>query len=910
MPQEIEIGGRSTIDLQMQLDVETLTEVVVVGYGTQDKKEITSSVTSVKAEDFNGGNVNDPSQLIQGKVAGLVIARPGANPSQGFNIRLRGLSSFGANTSPLVVIDGIIGADLNNVDPNDIASIDVLKDGSAAAIYGTRGSSGVILITTKSGKKGKSTIDYNGNVTVESVAKDVPVADAGQYREFSRQLGFGNDFGSSTDWFDELTRDAVAQIHNLSLSGGSESTTYRASFNYRQGDGVAINSGYEQFNGRLNLTQRAINDKLTFNLNIAATERIDDKIFDQAFRYATIYNPTAPVRSDDPAYDIYDGFFEEVLFDYYNPVAIVNQTDWEEKKKVLNVALRADYDITDELRVGAFYSRQRENRIFAQYADKNSFWGGRDRNGLASRGSEENFNHLFETTVNYQKTFGDLDMALLGGYSYQDFVDEGFGMQGGDFLTDAFQFNNMGASLDFANGLGGVLSFKNNHRLVAFFGRVNLNYQNTYFLSASVRREGSTRFGENNKWGNFPAVSAGVNISNLVDIPYMNELKFRASYGVTGNLPGSSYISLQRFGPQGTFFYNGSFVPSFGPNSNPNPNLQWEKKGELDFGLDFAMFDNRLTGTIDYYRRTTTDLIYPTRVPVPPNFVGTTDLNIGELQNNGFEFAANYLAIDKGDFSWSIGGNISTFTTELSSLSTEEFDFGGFFLTANLGSPGQNNTELIRVEEGKPIGQIWGKIYEGIDEGGNWIFQDLNGDGVINDSDETVLGNGLPDFTFGINSTINYKNWDFNFFLRGAMGHDMVNTFRAFYEAPQALVSYNVLESTSDVINLTDNPLFSSLHVEDASFLTLDNFTVGYTFDVPQGSWLKKARLYIAGQRPFVITGYSGVDPEVRFADGTTGAGQSVFPDNTDGNPFAPGIDRRNTWFRSRSFTFGANISF
>ncbi|MEM6343745.1 MAG: SusC/RagA family TonB-linked outer membrane protein [Bacteroidota bacterium] len=886
------VNGRSTINVTLQASEKTLDEVVVTGYGTQKAKEVTSAITSVKAEDFNGGNVNDPSQLLQGKVAGLAISRPGGNPNGGFNIRLRGLSTVGANTQPLIIIDGVPGADLSTVDPQDIASVDVLKDGSASAIYGTRGASGVILITTKKGIAGNANIDYNGYAAFESIDRVVDVLTADEYRNF----GGGTDLGESTDWFDEITRTGLSNVHNVSLSGGTAQTSYRVSLNYRNIQGVAINTGFDQLNGRINLSQKALNDKLTIDLNLASTQRNSDFGFDQAFRYATIYNPTAPVRSTDPEFDQYDGYFQQVLFDYYNPVAILEQNTNEAKRKQIIANIRGTYELAEGLNFSMFYSQQRQNTIGGVYWDKNSFLTGADRNGLATRRSDDQFFQLFESTLNYNNTFGALNLDLLAGYSYQDFLNEGFGATGGDFLTDAFQFNSLGDAGDFNNGLGSVFSYKNSEKLIAFFGRVQGNIDDTYYFSASLRREGSSRFGTENQWGLFPGISAGVVLSNLFTVEGLDFMKLRAGYGVTGNRPNQSYISLLSFGQVGNFFFNGEFVPSYGPTgTNVNPDLKWETKSDISVGLDFSMMGYRLNGTIDFYQTTTNDLILPFTVPVPPNLTNTTIVNIGELTNSGLEFSLTYDAVDNDGFKWTPGINGTYYLgTNLVSLSNEDFNFGGFRLISNLGSPGQNNTPLVRVEEGASLGQLWGLTYEGINDDGTWRFTDLNGDGQINDEDESVIGNGLPVFQLGFNNTFQFGNFDLNFFFRGVFGHEMVNTFRAFYEAPSTISSYNILATSSDIAELTDSPRFSSLHVEDASFLKLDNATLGYTIPLAGDASFRKIRLYVAGQNLLTFTGYTGVDPEVRFQDGA--------------DPLAPGIDRRNTYFRSRTITVGVNL--
>lgn len=901
--QEVSVGSQNTLNVSLKSDVTSLSEVVVVGYGTQEKKEITSSVVSVKSESFNKGNVNDPSQLLAGKVAGLQVVREGSDPSASFNIRLRGLSSVGANSSPLIVIDGVIGASLNSVDPNDIASMDVLKDGSAAAIYGTRASAGVILITTKKGQAGKTTVDYNGYVSVESVARRIPVLDATEFREFSNQLGVtGGDRGADTNWLDEISQDAVSQVHTLSLGGGTKATQYRASVNFRDIEGIQKGTGFTNLNTRLNLTQKALNDKVTFNAQIVSSNRESDFGFNDAFRYAAIYNPTAPIKSDDPAFAQYGGYYQETRFDFLNPVAIIEQNTNEGKFSRLNLNIGATWDITDDLSFGVNYSTQNEDEMFGQYYSKQSLFVGYGRKGLATRSTNKRQFDLFESTLNYNKDFGDLNLAALAGYSYQDFVNEGFGITAGNFVSDAFTYNDIGSALDIPNGVASAYSYKDSNKLIAFFGRVNLNYKKAYFLSLSARYEGSSRFGENNKWGLFPAASGGVTITDLVDIPSVNSLKLRVGYGLTGQQPGQSYLSLLTFGRSGSFIVNGQYVPGYAPTYNANPDLAWEKKGEINAGIDFSMIDNRLTGSVDYFNRTTTDFLQFQAVPVPPNLAPNTWLNGGDLRNSGIEVALNYSIVNKTDFSVSTGINFATIKTEIVDLNLGE---SGERFQAGVGSPGQNSSFMIRVKEGQPVGQIFGPKLLGIGEDGKWIFNnadgnvDSNGNPIIDEKDFEVLGQGLPKFTFNWNMTFVYKNFDFNFQLRSAIGHSIVNQYRVFYEAPGAITSYNVVESARDIPTLTDAPRYSSLHVEKGDYAALDNMTLGYTLPLSPGSMISRLRFYATAQNPFVITNYKGADPEVRYVD---------TEDNN--NPLSAGIDRRNTWVRTRTFTVGLNLTF
>lgn len=900
------VGTRNEINVTLMESIQALNEVVVVGYGTQEKKEITSSVTSVKAEDFNQGTVNDPRQLLQGKVAGLNIARPGGNPNGGFNMRLRGISSIGENAEPLVVIDGVIGGALSTVDPNDIESMDVLKDGSAAAIYGTRGSAGVILVTTKSGKAGRTVVEFNSSAAVENVARTISVMNAEEYKKIANS----RDLGGNTDWMDEVTNTGLSFINNLSLGGGNASTSYRISVNSRNVKGVGINSGFDQLNARINLTQRALKDKAIFTANISNTS-IDRQFGNEnSFRYAIISNPTVPVRDPNPQSPNFGGYYERDIFDWFNPVSIAEQNIADGRDSRLLASIRGEYNFTSKFRGAVFYASQRETDWRGSYSPKTAkFGGGFGRNGLATIENRVRLNDLFETTLNYDETVGKVGMAFLAGYSYQEFFNQGNYTQAGNFLTDAFTYNNIGAALDFANGLATVSSFANSNKLVAFFGRANFNVDDTYLLSVSARYEGSTRFGANNKWGLFPAISAGVNLANLFDMPGVRAMKFRASYGRTGTQPGESYLSLLRFGRQGNFFYNGQFVPSFGPVSNDNPNLAWETKDEYNVGLDFVILNNKLDGTIDYYTRVTSGMILPINVPVPPNLFPTTQLNIGEMSNSGLEVMLNYKAVQTANFRWTTGINFSTLKTNLRSLSSGDLSFGEVNYRSNFGSPGQNLTQLIRIQENGPLGQIWGPIQVGVNDNGspkmkviNGTAKDASGNPVYcncND-DRTQLGTAYPTLNLGFNNSVSYKNWDLNVFFRGSFGHYLINSYRGFYENTESTTvqNWNIV-NTKYFDPKISKAEYNSSHVEKADFVVLDNATLGYNFNVKPGSAVGRIRTFLSVQNPLMFTGYTGVDPEVRYGDSESG-----------NDPLAPGIERRATYFTTTITTFGLNLSF
>ena len=943
---EVEVGGRSSIDIALAPSDKTLDEVVVTGYGTQRAREVTSSITSVKVEDFNQGQVNDPTQLIQGKVAGLSIQRPGGDPNGGFTLRLRGLSTLGANTEPLIIIDGVVGANLQTVDPNDIQSIDVLKDGSAAAIYGSRASSGVILITTKKGIPGEATFEYNGFGTIENIANAVPTADRDEFlrlRAETVRLQASDDDpqdvideriaaldrGANTNWLDEVTRTAYSQVHNLSMAGGFGNMTYRAALNYRDIDGVGRITGFNQLNGRLNLTQKAFDDRLAVTINLAATDRQSQFGFSEAFRYATTFTPTAPVFADEAEQPVifnrFGGYNQIENFDYFNPVGVQEQSINEGRQKRLLISGRAEFEIIEGLKAAAFYSIQQESDLFGQYYEKDGYFRGFNKNGYLERFTEDRTNEQFDLTGTYNGDFGSTSLELLGGYSYQQFDNQSFGLQAGDIITDQTTYFNPFFATDPTNlsSVPGRTGGRSEYRVIAFFGRARVSIDDTYYLMASLRREGASRLGANNKWGNFPAFSGGVNLANLMDVGSVNELKLRAGYGVTGNIPPQSLLPQLRYGQSNFFFFNGEYVPAYGPTTNPNPNLKWEQKAETNVGIDFSLLDYRLTGTIDVYQRTTRDFIFEVIVPVPPNFADRTWVNLEDvaLVNQGLEASVGYLFGDE-NMSYEPRVIFSTFNTILDTLDVEDPEFTFFSGGADAffedpatspGAPGLNNNPTQRIFPGQQIGQFFGlEVDEAnpVNEDGGYNYIDQNDDGVINDDDRAVIGNGLPDFTLNIQNTFKFGNLDMSFFIRGVFGHDLINMYRVFYEPLNSRVVDNLVTTQYQREDLTATPEFNSYYVEDGDFVALDNFSIGYNFNVNPSSDFNKVRVYLSGQNLFFLTDYSGVDPSIRYNDPGASDNGGFASRQFNPSPLAPGIDRRSTYFRTRSFTLGVNLSF
>lgn len=915
--QEVLINGRSTINIPLSPDVQLLDDVVVVGYGTQERRQISGSVSSVKSEDFVTGDVSSPAQLIQGKIPGLQVTTPGGDPNQDATIRLRGVSTFSANEEPLVVVDGIVGAELQNVDPNDIASVDVLKDASAAAIYGTRAAAGVIVITTKKGNSGRTNVSYNGSVTAVGVENRTDVLSADEFRQLSEDTGFPiTDLGTSTDWFDEITQTGMNQIHNLAISGGNETTTYRISGNFRDTEGIQRGTGFQQINGRLNVIHNAFNDRLRLTAILSGTNREENRGFDAAFQYATTFNPTAPVMGADipqnhPAYreDGYintGGFTDIAAFLNFNPVQIIETAENTAEERNFNASLKGDVfldDLMPGLSASFLYSIESFDEFSNFFASRQNKLNGQATQsalgrGRADRDAFDRRSELFEATAHYIADLDRLNFEALAGYSWQDFEFSGTMIGGGDFISDFVGANNLDFAQDFNNGQGDIDSFKDTNSLMAGFGRVSVNFDNTYFLNGSIRREGSSRFGENEKFGTFWSVGGVVDVTNLININHINSLRFRGSYGVSGQDAPDNGLSILRFGPTGNFFVGDSFVQSFGPVSNANPDLKWEESKEFNLGLDVAAFNNRLQATFEYYDKITDDLLFEIQVPVPPNLFPTTWSNVGRMDNTGIEISLGYDIIRNPTATWNSFATFSTFNTKLVEFVDDER------FVANAGSPGQNAVNFIRLKEGEELGQIWAPRFAGVDEEGRELVFDKDGNMITTDQatqdDGAVVGQGLPDFQLGWTNTLNYRNWDFTMFFRGAFGHDLINTQKVFFEHPNNITNWNVTKSALDIKDITTAASFTDRQVEDASFVRFQNFTIGYT--VPLGdalSQVRRLRLYLSGNNLFTITGYEGIDPEVRFEDTATNAGA-----------LAPGIERRDTWFTARSFTVGVNLDF
>lgn len=913
--QTIEIGSQSVIDVAMAAG-ELLDEVVVVGYGTQREKEITSAVTSVDAEEFNQGPITDPAQLLQGKVAGLQVYNRGGDPNGQSNVvRLRGISTVGANTEPLVVVDGVIGASLANVDPNDIESMSVLKDGSAAAIYGSRGSSGVIIVTTRSGSAGSGKVDfsYNGQLGTSTAFNTVPVMNRDEFLAAG-----GTDLGSDTNWAEEVTRAGTSNVHSLAASGGFGNTSFRVSGNYRNVDGILQGSGFEQFNGRLNFSTKAINDRLSIDFNSSFTNRNSEFGFREALRYAVLYNPTAPIMGADAPFEFassqYGGFFETLgLFDSFNPVSIYRQNSNLGKRSEFTYGARLNYKITDELSFTGRIGQQNTTIDNREYYPTTSLFRGNatspTRKGLARFYNQNTSFSLYEAFGTYITDVGSGDLTITAGYSYQENNFQDNFLELGDFPDNSQNFSNIiESSQDLLNA--GFISANSNaspdEKIIAFFARANLTLDNAIFLNASIRREGSTKLGADNRWGIFPAFGVGVDLNNYLSLNNVDLFKVRLGYGVTGALPGPNGLSQ----PIRQIVNGGDGSVSTELIRAANPDLKWEEKGELNLGIEFGM--GRFNATLDLYNRDIRDFILERTVDAAVFGVDRRWENAGKLNTQGVELTLGVDAIATSKVRWNTGLVLSTYRTTLDEYVIPQQVLG------NLGAPGQNGTNMIRVAEGEEIGQIWGPVFDGANAEGAPTFVDLNNDGNIvsaqdnaldPDADFQVLGSGIPDLEFGWTNQLSLGKWNINAFFRGAIGHSLVNTWRAFYEPVIASQSsYNFVNTSLRVPELT-SAQFSSLYVEKADFFKLDNLTISRSFNFSSESGFRSMTVSLTGQNLFVITGYTGADPEPALVDyGSVGNGDNIQFSNP--NVLTPGIDRRYNYFASRTYTLGVNLNF
>ena len=934
--QEVTVTSQSVLNVTLTVETIGINEVVAIGYGTQRKGDVTSAVASVKAEDFSMGKIGDAAELVKGKIAGLSITKSSGDPNATSSIMLRGITTIKGSVTPLVLVDGIEGS-LTTVAPENIESIDVLKDASAAAIYGTRGANGVILITTKSGKRDSSTrATYSTYLSLSEWYKTAEFMDTHDVIYGLTNFEYG---GYDTNWLKGITREAgYTQNHSLSLEGGSQKSNYSANVTYSDEEGIMRYSDNNNIKAQLDFNQYALNDILKFNINILyTTHKNTNNNNAYVYRQALIRNPSSPVTHEDGEY-----YEEYNRFQYYNPVAIQNELIGDTRSQLARITGNITLEPIKGWQTNLMLSRKdntgtSQNYYTSEYYTQKS----KDPNdqtrtvpfvrGSAGKSSSNGRSDNLELTSKYNFNINKHRITALVGYSYLYNVYDGFNAGNSNFPSESYLYNNLvqGSYLTDDDHTASMGSYKNDNTLIGFFGRASYGYDNRYNAMISLRHEGSSKFGENHKWGSFPSVSLGWTISNesfMEDAIWLSNLKLRTGYGVTGVIPIDNYVSLNMF-DYDTYGKHlnkdGEWTPSLKVAQNPNPDLKWETTSEVNIGLDWAVLNSRINGTIDVYSKKTVDLLYDYAVPVPPNMYGWTTANVGQMRNNGIEVMINAIAVKTNDFEWNTTLTLSHNENKLLSLSNDLYETDNFVEDGGVSDPISVPTHAMEV--GHRLGDFWGLRSVGVSKDGFVLVQvsDGNGGWVAKEFDTKYneeknrqrLGNGLPQVYAGWNNTFRYKGFDLNLMFTGQFGFQILNAQRSFYENNS--IAYNRLKTAADLhpaVDATGAPVIDpatgeqlmvrlsnsmqqgvwSDHIEDGDFIKLTNATLGYTFPLSGAvqKYIQNLRLYVSGQNLFCITGYSGLDPEVS-------------------NYFrAPGIDDRDKYPTVRSYTFGLSVNF
>ena len=902
------------LNVTLEEDNKTLNEVVVVGYGTMRRKDVTSSITTVQAKDLNKGVFADPASMLQGKVAGLVVTSTG-DPNGTPSITLRGASSLreGAAMQPYYVIDGIPGVDISMVAPDDIESIDVLRDATATAIYGSKAANGVIIITTKSGGKTERTnVSYNGYVAFDKIAKTLDMASASDIRSYvsKNALEYAYDKGGDTKWQDEVLRTGISHNHNLSVNGGSAKTKYMASINFMNRQGVIDQSHMNRLNVRSLMTTKVLKDHLEFSIGLNAMygKHVGVPMGDtgasvlDAMNY---FNPTNSVKNADGTWVMGEGSAN------YNPVSLINEDTSETIWKRNQVVAKATVHIIEGLNWNTNYSFNHRQSTYSSYHSHNTQLVPYNAyNGTANRNTYFGDDHTFETYVNFDQTFAKVHkLALMAGYSWEErHSNDGFGLEVHNFFDDYLKWN----QLTYAGTIDGMPAVgsgtKETVRNISFYGRASYSYNSRYMLQATLRRDGSSVFGKDHRWGTFPSISAAWNITEepfMANQKVFDNLKLRLGYGVSGNALGfGAYSAVATYGATGsTFVYNGNSWAILGATKLANPDLKWESTGMFNVGIDYAFWNNRINGSIEFYNKKTKDLIwnYPVSTVIYP--FDNIAANVGEITNNGVEFTINIDAVRTESFNWMTTLNLSHNSNKVNKLSNEKYETSTFAQGDPMVAGVSANGYTQRVMEGEPLGTFF--VYEfagyGADGKATYYVRDDNGNKTGETTsapeykDRYIAGNAQPKLNFGWNNTISYKNFNMTLFFTGVIGNKIYNGSRAHYTAPDFFAGgKNVLKEF-----LTDRPATDNLSnipsdrfIEKGDYLRLQTLSLGYTFD-KLGGWLQSLQVYATCNNVFTITGYKGLDPEVNMGG------------------ISPGVDYRwSNYPHTRTFMAGIRVNF
>lgn len=904
----------SGITVILSEDTQKLDEVVVVGYGSMSRKNVTSSITTVKADDLNVGVFTNPAQMLQGKVPGLSVVQS-SDPNAGVaSITLRGASTLRtAAASPYYVVDGVPGVDLSLVSPDDIESIDVLRDATATAIYGSKAANGVIIVTTKKGKSGRTNINYSGYVAFDNILNNLDMMSADELRNYAKEnnLSINNDLGANTNWSDEVMRTAISNSHNVSISGGNEKATYNANLNYINKEGIILGTGMDRINARTFVESKGFNDKLTVSLNLNASVTNSDKVSTErkgqsVYHSVYSYSPLVPIKNEDGTW-----YRNTAISENYNPMSIIYEDLFNGQSKNILATGKATLDIIDGLSWSAIYSYSNSQSLQNEYHSTQSQIN--NQHGSATRKSYSTKRNVFETYANYNKTFSEIHkLDLMAGYSWEEnHSGDGFGLTVRDFYNDDLKYYNLGVGNKV--DLSDIISSSYNIlRMISFYARANYSFNNKYMLQATVRRDGSSAFGKNNRWATFPSASLAWRLSEEEFIKKLNifdDLKFRIGYGESGNSFGFDTLSsILTYGPSGYFVYtdangNSTTYRTLGALRNNNPDLRWETTSMFNIGLDYSFFGGRLNGTIEFYNKLTRDLIYgypvsTNRYPYP-----TMNANVGNIKNSGIEITINATPVRVNKFQWETSLNLSHNKNIVEKLSNDLY-------SVEYIDPSESDTYITgfsgaftqRIMEGEPIGTFYMWEWAGYDEDGVSVFVDRDKEGNVvgtttkpDETDRTLVGNAQPKLTMGWNNTFTWNKLSLTAFFQGVFGNKIFNAPRAYFSnVGNVAIGYNILSEVPKEQKSTDynSHAPSDRYLENGSYLRLSQLTLGYDFG-NIGNWIKNINLYATCNNLFTITKYSGRDPEINLSG------------------MAPGIDDRNSHYpRTRTYLFGLKVNF
>ena len=897
-PQEVKAANQMEITLKE--DVAQLNEVVVVGYGSLAKKEISSSVVQVNKDQFNQGAASDPMALIAGKVTGLnVAATAEANPNSMTDIQVRGAGSLTASNGPLIVIDGIAGGDLRNIATQDVESITVLKDAGSAAIYGTRGANGVILVTTKKGSDtaGVTNVTYDSYIAL-NVAKPHPeILSTEEFRRSRR----GQDYGGDTDWWDEITRPMSYNLNQyISIDSSTKNGYFGLSVNYKKGNGLDIVSAREEYGGRFVGEQRVLNNRVQFNASLSGRKVHEDWGNNGLFDTALTMNPTIPVKNPDGTY-----YQPNSPTDIHNPVNDLKENISQGDRIYLlgnadvklNILQMEQHNLNTSLSYALQYN-DLKNNFYTPSTSSESFWNGYA--GRANVNYQKWWTNRLEWLVNYTLTISEHQLKAVLGYSWERSKWEQSGNENKDFVYDSMGWYGIGNGTALQEGKANLWGGSSESTLIGFFGRLNYNYRDMLFASASMRREGSTKFGANTKWGNFPSASLAWEITQTPFAQSLQttfqSLKPRISYGVTGRSDFDAYRSLSTYSSYGAYLIDGEWINGYAPSLNANPDLAWEKSTAFNIGLDFVALNSRLRGSVEYFDRRSQDLLYNYTAPQPPFIYSTILVNVGTTKNTGIEVSLEYDVLAKTALRWTTGVNWSMGETKLMKLSSDVYQMAYLDLYQK---PGPGSSEyFFRVEEGGKIGQFYGYEHAGIDENGLLLIYDNEGNKVnasqADPSYKRNIGNGAPRHFLSWSNSFKYKSWDLSMLFRSALGYQIFN-MRKYGMGLQGAGTDNVLRTAytkySDV--QSSGGIISSYFLEDGDYLKLDNVTVGYSFTPRKREIIESLRVYLTAKNLFTLTGYEGNDPSIVTSTGIT-----------------PGIDTNSAYPQAVQLSLGVSLRF